>query len=288
MPTAAEPLLALETSGMGGEVALALSGAIVAQQRLPGLRRNAAELIPAIQEMLAVQAMRVRDIEFIAFSAGPGSFTGVRVAATVARMLHSVVRARVVRVSTMEAIAENVVIARESAAVCGMDQGCRSEVAQAGPSIQQPGVDERHADVHHILTMLDAKRGQVYAAGYAIDSAQLREVAAARVIDPAAFLRAISEIAALEKWLAVGECVAIHRELLAQAGVRVAQQSIWKPTASAVARCGLRAIRNRQFAGISEMLPIYLRPPECEEVYESRRKAAIERRGEGPLSGAPA
>lgn len=290
----ADPLLAIETSGITGEVALALGGAIVDERRLSGLRRNAAELVPAIEEMLAAHAMRVRDLAVVAFSGGPGSFTGVRVAATVARMLHSVVRARVVRVSTLEAIAESAL------ALDGQSPSPRDQQSPNAELSRQPAADSRiqsgaavrqqpQRDVSHILPMLDAKRGQIYAAAYAVEmDGMLREKVAARVIDPRVMLAEIFAIAPPTQWLALGAGVAACREVLDLAGVSVADDPVGAPSAGSVARCGLRMAATGQFANVAEMLPIYLRPPECEEVYDARRKAAMERRGEGPLSGARA
>ncbi len=295
-----DPLLALETSGTAGEVALALGGNVVAQRRLPGLKRNAAELLPAMEEMLAEYAMRLRDVAVVAFSGGPGSFTGVRVAATVARMLHSVVRARVVRVSTLEAIAENAVSicnrSEPTTQVVGrtfggqQQQQPRADALQPRADALQPRADalQPRADALHVLTMLDAKRDQVYAAAYSIANDETHETISARVTDPRTFLAALSEISQVQSWLAAGEGVAACREVLLQAGIQVADESLWKPSARGVAQCGLHRAAAGQFAGVAEMLPIYLRPPECEEVYDARRKAAMVRRREGPPPGARA
>ena len=59
-----------------------------------------------IDEVLATRAWRVRDLDGIAFGAGPGTFTGIRIACGVAQGLALVADVPVVAVPTLEAIAQ--------------------------------------------------------------------------------------------------------------------------------------------------------------------------------------
>ena len=84
-------LLAIETSGPHGGVGLALGGQTLGVRRLAADRRHTAELLPTIRDLLAKHGRRLMDVDVFAYSCGPGSFTGLRVAATIARMMQSAV-----------------------------------------------------------------------------------------------------------------------------------------------------------------------------------------------------
>ena len=77
----------LEASTSAGSVALFVEGALLAERSvLMGPSRDDA-LLPAIAEVLAEAAMRGRDVRNIACGNGPGSFTSLRIAASLAKGL---------------------------------------------------------------------------------------------------------------------------------------------------------------------------------------------------------
>ena len=155
-----ELLLAIETSGSQGGVGLTRGAQTLGLRRLAADRRHAAELLPTIRELLDEHERRLMDVDVFAYSCGPGSFTGLRVAATIARMMQSTVGCRVVAVPTLEVIARN--------------------------ALAHPARPTR------IVALLDARRGQVYAAEFErVDDDTLRCVIDAAVHEPAALLDAI-------------------------------------------------------------------------------------------------
>lgn len=80
-------LLAIETSGTVGSVALARDGTLVAERTLEARSRHAAHLTGALDAVLE-EAGEVRGaLDGIVVGAGPGSFTGVRIAAATAKAL---------------------------------------------------------------------------------------------------------------------------------------------------------------------------------------------------------
>lgn len=68
-------------------------------------RRAAADLAPAVARLLARNAIAAAGIDVIAFSQGPGSFTGLRIGATFVRMMQAGIGCQVVLVPTIEALA---------------------------------------------------------------------------------------------------------------------------------------------------------------------------------------
>lgn len=80
-------LLALDTSTPVGSVALAEADRVVARAVLTRQGAHASGLIPAVDEVLSAAGVRRTDLQGIVVGEGPGSFTGVRVAAATAKGL---------------------------------------------------------------------------------------------------------------------------------------------------------------------------------------------------------
>lgn len=82
-----ERLVALETSGPVGSVAVAVRGEVRAVEPLDEAREHASRLVPALAAALARAGVDRRQLEGVVVGAGPGSFTGVRVAAAAGKGL---------------------------------------------------------------------------------------------------------------------------------------------------------------------------------------------------------
>lgn len=80
-------LLALDTSGPLGSVAVGVDGRVLAGVDLTERREHASRLVPAIEETLERASVSREDLTGIVVGEGPGSFTGVRVAAATAKGL---------------------------------------------------------------------------------------------------------------------------------------------------------------------------------------------------------
>jgi len=110
-------ILALETSTEYCSAALWIEGEVDAREVLAG-QRHSELLLPLVHEVLQRRGLRARDLDGIAFGAGPGSFTGLRIACGIAQGLASGARLRVAGVSTLLALAAG---ARAARALCCLD-----------------------------------------------------------------------------------------------------------------------------------------------------------------------
>lgn len=231
--------LALETSGRTGSVALAEDGRTVAHDEFPHGLKHAAELVPMADRLCRARGWSPRDVREIYVSAGPGSFTGLRVGITVAKALAFATGARVVAVPTIDVLARN-----------------------APP------------DARHVLVVLDAKRGQIFTARLTrADSrgewtteepAHLDTLAAALARAP----RPVHLI---------GEGIPYHLNSLPSddPAVIVTPVECWRPRAEVVARLGYDLARANRFVDPQALTPIYVRKPEAEEKFEERASAEI-------------
>ncbi len=98
-------LLALETSSEFCSVALAMEEDCLSREMEAG-QRHSAVLLPMIDALLADAGVARRQLDGIAFGAGPGSFTGVRIACSVAQGLGLGLGLPLYPVVTLEAMAE--------------------------------------------------------------------------------------------------------------------------------------------------------------------------------------
>jgi tRNA threonylcarbamoyladenosine biosynthesis protein TsaB len=99
-------VLGIETSGRAGSVALAIDGQIRAERELAATgRRHARTLVPEVGKLLNSQNVSVSELDVVAVSIGPGSFTGLRVGVVCAKTLAYALSCRIVGVDTFLAVA---------------------------------------------------------------------------------------------------------------------------------------------------------------------------------------
>lgn len=128
IPASAVNLIALETSTEYCSLAVS-RGAQVFERSFHAGQRHSELALPALRDLLQRAALNMQVIQGIAYGAGPGSFTGLRIACGMAQGLALARDLPVAGVGTLLALAEN----------CGADK---------------------------VIACLDARMGEVYHAAY--------------------------------------------------------------------------------------------------------------------------
>ena len=100
-------ILAIETSGRTGSVAIALGEQMLSEAHFSGPMRHSAEIFPAVHKLLERFSRKPKEIEHIYISVGPGSFTGLRIAVALAKTMHLANAAKIIAVDTLDVIAAN-------------------------------------------------------------------------------------------------------------------------------------------------------------------------------------
>jgi tRNA threonylcarbamoyl adenosine modification protein YeaZ len=253
-----EPLiLAVETSSRVGSVALARGPELLAETAFSAPLQHSAEIFPAIRQLLDRFHCVPDDIAQVHVAVGPGSFTGLRIAVTIAKLMHLAGGTAIVAVDTI---------------VANIDGD-----GSSGPALQNsepplPG---------GVATLLDAKRGEFYAAVYqqVERSAQTDQTNAAgsagyeisapghrvwRKIVPDRLITASELIGryAVEKPLGVlGDGLLYHRDTFQAGNIIILDDSTWSPRASRVHALGYQKARAGLFADAMTLTPFYLRAP---------------------------
>lgn len=130
-------MLALDASTYTGTVAVVRGGCVLAHGAVPMRGEHEERLMPCVADTLVRAGVGGADVGRIVCGGGPGSFTSLRIAASIAKGLATAWRCPLVAVPSLALI-----------------------VAGAEPALP-PG---------RYVAVLDALRGESYAAGYAVDA----------------------------------------------------------------------------------------------------------------------
>ena len=160
-------ILALDTATEACSVALGIGDRCL--ERHEELDRGHAErLLPMVDELLAEAGITLASLDAIAFGRGPGAFTGVRLAASVAQGLAFGADLGVVPVSDLAAVAQRAIGLHPAAQrVLVVNDARMREVYwaefRAGPLAEPSG--EEHVSVGTEVRLPDAAGGPWLAAG---------------------------------------------------------------------------------------------------------------------------
>ena len=122
-------ILAIDTSAIVATVAVTEDTKPLAQYTINNGNTHSETLLPMIESVLSSLSLRVSDIDLFALSAGPGSFTGVRIGAATIKGLAFDSKNPCVEVSTLEALAQNLVM--HKGLICPVMNARRSQVYTA-------------------------------------------------------------------------------------------------------------------------------------------------------------
>jgi len=136
--------LAIDTSAGTTSIALLEDNSILTELFMNSGKNHAATLLPAIENLIASVGIKPERIELFAFTAGPGSFTGLRVGASTVKGLAFVLEKPVVGVCTLDALALNVPdFPLKEVAVCPMLDAGRGEIYTALYAPSETGIYEK-------------------------------------------------------------------------------------------------------------------------------------------------
>ncbi len=218
-------ILALETTVRPGSVAAAEGCNPLCHYELSSLERTAQSLLPAVKRLLVQVGWRPRDVDLVAVSIGPGSFTGLRLGVTAAKLFAYGAQAHVLGIDTLETIAA--------------------------------GVPER---VDHLAVAVDAQRGEVVCVEMRRQSdGWLGPAGPERLIPADEWLGGLPR----GIWVA-GPVLARLAERLPE-HVQVVDAQCWQPTAAAVARLAARDYQAGRRDNLWRLVPRYWRPSAAEE-----------------------
>jgi len=220
-------ILAIDTSTKYISLAIAEKDKVVSVFNRDREQRHCARLIPEIDKFLKRAKLRLRDIGFIAFSIGPGAFTGLRIGAATVKALALAAKIKIVGVPTLDALAQG--LAPESSL---------------------------------IVPIVDARRGNVYASVYSFKGGQLKRYMKYSVLPAAELIKKVKADAVF-----LGDGLIHYRKTIEdnfKFKAEFADEREWYPKAAIVAGMGYESIRNKKFEDPDKFVPMYVYPKDVQ------------------------
>jgi len=212
-------ILSLETATTNCSVALASDGKVVASRSINSGYSHSEKINVFIQEVIAQAGVTLKDLQAVAVSSGPGSYTGLRIGISTAKGLCYALDIPLIAVNTLDAMA----------------QGLTS------------GNDEL------IVPMIDARRMEVYSAVYDSEKKRVSEIEAI-VVDNHYYSNFRSE-----KELVLAGDGADKCQVLFQNESSIKIQTSFVPQAEFMAELAEQKFRNSDFENVALFEPFYLK-----------------------------
>ena len=232
-------ILGIESSAGPASCALYDGDAVIAEAFANNGLTHSKTLMPMIENTMALAGVSIGDVDLIAVSAGPGSFTGLRIGVSIAKGLAWAGDIRCAGVSTLEAMA------------CGISFLDSS-----------------------VCSVMDARRKQVYNAMFDIVGGRTARITDDRAIS----LEELSdEIEKSEKkYILVGDGTELCYNYLKNRGIAVekAPPEMVFQRARGVVMLGAQAYKDGKTVSASELRPVYIRLPQAERELNEKRKPA--------------
>ncbi len=245
-------VLAIESSGLTASVAVVEETRTVAEYTVDYKKTHSQTLLPMIDEVVRMTDLELAEIDAIAVSGGPGSFTGLRIGSATAKGLGLALDKPLIHVPTVDGLAYQV-------------YGCR--------------------DI--ICPIMDARRNQVYTGIYTF-SASAGKKEGTREVDPVFQVLRMQMAIAVEDLIRrlnnynrpvvfLGDGVPVYREMLS-AGLKVPYSFVPsymnRQRAAVVGALGIRYYKAGKYETAMEHQPEYLRQSQAERERAQREKTA--------------
>lgn len=187
-------------------------------------------LLPMAENALASLHLSFSDIDLLACTVGPGSFTGVRIGTALVKGIAFGKNIPCISISTLEALAENA-------------RGLR-------------GI---------IVPVMDARRAQVYTALFSSDENELKRLTEDNAISLSNLAETLKKYSGKPIYL-VGDGYEISRKFLTEAGIKTefTPPLLLSENAYSSARLAFDKFKNNDYKTDCELRPTYLRMPQAE------------------------
>lgn len=172
-------ILAIESSGLVASVALWSDGCLIGEFTTNFKKTHSQTLLPMLDQLMTTIGVELSECDAIAVSAGPGSFTGLRIGSATAKGLGLALDLPIIEVPTVDGIAYN---------LFGTDRV--------------------------VCPLMDAKRQQVYTGLYTFDNDKMAVLSSQKAVS---ITRILEEINALGRpVIFTGDGVPVYKAIIEQ------------------------------------------------------------------------
>jgi tRNA threonylcarbamoyladenosine biosynthesis protein TsaB len=231
-------LLALDSSGLVASVAVVTEDALLAEYTVNYKKTHSQTLLPMLDEITAMVELDLSDVDAIAVSAGPGSFTGLRIGSATAKGLGLALKKPIISVPTVDSLAYNLY-----------------------------GTDKL------ICPLMDAKRNQVYTGLYEFIGDQFHVVKEQTAVAVEEIIDEINRIG--KNVIYLGDGTSVYQKIL-QEKTKTAYQfapiHLNRQRAGAVGALGIQYYQMNKMEAAEQHEPVYLRLSQAERERAERLK----------------
>lgn len=231
-------ILALDSSGLVASVAIASEDVIIAEYTINYKKTHSQTLLPMLDEIVKMVNLDLSEVDAIAVTAGPGSFTGLRIGSATAKGLGLALDKPIISVPTVDCLAYNLY-----------------------------GTDKM------ICPIMDARRDQVYTGLYEFVNNDFMVISPQKAVSIDEIIDEINGMG--REVIFLGDGVPIQSDKIADC-IKVkysfAPLHMNRQRAGTVAALGLRQYKAGQFETAAEHQPVYLRVSQAERERARKEK----------------
>ncbi|HHT97980.1 MAG TPA: tRNA (adenosine(37)-N6)-threonylcarbamoyltransferase complex dimerization subunit type 1 TsaB [Clostridiales bacterium] len=230
-------ILALDSSGLVASVALVTEDELLAEYTVNYKKTHSQTLLPMLGEIVTMIGLDLSEIDAIAVSSGPGSFTGLRIGSATAKGLGYALDKPIISVPTLDALAYNLY-----------------------------GTDKI------ICPIMDARRKQVYTGLYEFNNNDFKVVMKSSITGIMDIIKEINNIN--KEVIFIGDAVPIYKEMIKdniKPSFSFSPSHLSRQRAGAVGALSIDYYKNNKTETSFEHAPVYLRLSQAER--ELKEKA---------------
>lgn len=230
-------ILAIETSSAVSSVAVVSEEKLLAEITVQTKLKHSETLLPHIESLLKMADCPKENLDAIAVSIGPGSFTGLRIGLATAKALSYALKKPLLTVSTLASLAVHFPV----------------------PEVT-------------IMPLIDAQKGNAYAACWQYKDGEFQETAETKVLS----LAEIEELyqGAEGTVILTGDYAQkkLKKDIALPANVLLAPQHLLMPRAANIGWLGIKKLQKNEVSSVMDAEPVYIRRSEAEVLWDKRHK----------------
>lgn len=222
-------ILAVDTTTLSGSVALLNRTILLSEVGIDSSVTYSERLLPAIHFLLESQGLKIQDVNAFALAVGPGSFTGIRIGISTIKSFAYASKKPVAPISTLQAMALKL----------------------------------RHPQSRLLCPLIDAKKGEIYAALFESRGGKLQEIIPQRAYNPDHFFSLLPSRRII---FFIGSGAAVYRDKInLYLGDKARFSSRSQFIAYEVGVLGYELLKKRRGKEVVDIKPLYLRKSQAEE-----------------------
>ena len=245
-------ILGLESSALTASVAIMEDEQLVAEYTVNYKKTHSQTLLPMINEIMDMLGMECNEIDIIAVSSGPGSFTGLRIGIATGKGIALATDKAMIAVPTLKALSYNVRECVDSSTL--------------------------------VIPIMDARRESLYCAAYIFSETE-NEILKSTLLTYKELIGKIQNLISenkLEKIIFVGDGIPLLRNYCEEQKIEFKSKCKWLSgeiavqKASSVARLALDMARRGEYTDADALVPDYLRPSQAERLRQENNEGKNE------------